>query len=223
MSKQVEKIFEKIEEIDKVEEGDHFALLEEYVEGHIDKLPEEMLIYLKQLELIRGFFYSGNTSPNRIIRKLQVHYPDLSVKQCRTRINDARVHFYLDEELKKEFYKKIHYEQQMQLYQVTKMTAKTASENEIASKILERAGKLIDLDKADKEKLPEEFFLKPRRFFTLNPADIGLPENMDRNKVGRWLDKLHIAEAEKLRLKEDGGMAPKTMFDTDGETDDLEG
>lgn len=221
MSKQVEKIFDKIEELDKIEEGDHILLLEDWIEGGTDQLPEEMLVYLKQLELIRGFYYSGSTATHKLIKKLQLHYPELSVKQCRTRIHDAQVHFYLDEELKKDFHKRLHYEQQMQLYQVAKMTAKSPKDNDIASKILERAGKMIDLDKADKEKLPKEFFIKQNRFFSLKPSDVGLPEDMNRNQIGSWLDKLKVAEAEKLRLKQDAGLEDRNFFDDD-EADDLE-
>ncbi|TQI72278.1 hypothetical protein JM79_3236 [Gramella sp. Hel_I_59] len=219
----MEQIIETIEELDKIEEGDHFSLLEEWIEGGTDKLPEEMLIYLKQLELIRGFFYAGDINPRKITRKLQLHYPDLSIKQCRTRIDDARVYFYLNEEIKKDFYRRIHYEQQMQMYKVTKTTAKTHAEMKIASDILKEAGKLIELDKPDKETLPEEFFIKPNRFFSLKPSDIGLPDDMNRNEVGNWLDKLQIAETEKFRLKQDLGSEPRQIFDYDGEEDDHSG
>ncbi|MUP44900.1 hypothetical protein E0K83_03960 [Gramella sp. BOM4] len=219
----MDKIIEKIEELDKIEEGDHFALLEEYVEGNTDKLPEEMLVYLKQLELIRGFFYAGDVNPRRITRKLQLHYPDLSIKQCRTRIEDAREYFYLNEEIKKDFYRRIHYEQHMQNYQVARRTAKTHAEWKITDEILKNAGKIIELDKPDKEELPKEFFIKPNRFFSLKPSDIGLPDDMNRNEVGKWLDKLQIAETEKFRLKQDLGSEPRQIFDYDGEEDDLSG
>ena len=196
----------------KIVEGEHYALLEQWSEDENTVLPDEMEEYVKQLEYARGFLYSGS-SPTGAARKLRIHYPKLSPKQCKSRVKDAVEYFYIDGDLKAEAYRHIHYEKQMQAAELVLRTAKCAADIDIASKIWERAGKAKQLHLPDPEEFPEGMFEKKWKIYSLNTADVGLPEIADRNMLGNMIDSFNIAEAEKIRLKQDAGAEPRQLLD----------
>ena len=208
MSKQLEKIVE----------GEHYALLERWVEDESLELPDEMREYVEQLEFSRGFIYSGAT-PNGAARKLRIHYPELSYKQAKSRVADAVEHFYIDGDLKTAAYREIIFEKQMQLAELALKTAKTRADLDIVSKIYERAGKAKQLHLPDKEEFPEGMFEQKWKIYSLDTSDVGLPEMADRNKLGEMIDSFNIAESEKIRLKQDAGCedSPRQILEWNGE------
>ena len=202
--------------MEKISEGEHYHLLEQWAEDEGVVLPEEMAGYVKQLEYARGFIYSG-ASPNNASRKLQLHWPELSVKQAKSRVRDAVEYFYIDGDLKKDAYRQIHYEKQMQAAQLVLETARTAADIKIASEIWERAGKTKQLHLPDAEEFPEEMFKQKWKIYSLDTSDVGLPELADRNKLGAMVDSFNITEAEKIRLKQDAGVEPRELLDFNGQ------
>lgn len=205
MSKQMEKILE----------GDHYALLEQWAEDEAVVLPDGMDEYVKQLEYARGFLYSGNT-PNMAANKLRIHYKDLSHKQAKSRVRDAVEYFYIDGDLKAEAYRHFHYEKQMQAATLVLRAAKTIADMEVYSKICERAGKAKQLHLPDKEEFPEGMFEQKWKIYSLDTSDVGLPELADRNKLGVMIDSFNITESEKIRLKQDAGAEPRQILDFHG-------
>lgn len=200
----------------KIIEGEHYKLLEQWTEDESVVLPDGMEEYVKQLEYVRGFIYSGAT-PNSAARKLQLHYPQLSLKQAKSRVQDSVYHFYIDGDLKAEAYRQIIFEKQMQLAELALNTAKTRADLEIVSKIYERAGKAKQLHLPDKEEFPEGMFEQKWKIYSLDTADVGLPEMADRNQLGAAIDKFNITEAEKIRLKQDAGVEPREIIDFNGQ------
>lgn len=198
--------------MEKIVEGEHYALFEQWIEDESVTLPEGMQEYVEQLEYSRGFIYSGST-PNGAARKLRAHFPELSYKQAKSRVADAVEHFYIDGDLKKEAYRQIIFEKQMQLAQLVIETAKTKADLEIASKIYERAGKAKQLHLPDKEEFPEGMFDQKWKIYSLDTADVGLPEMADRNQLGAMIDSFNISEADKIRLKQDAGAEPRQILD----------
>jgi len=201
--------------MEKIIEGEHYALLEQWVEDESTELPDEMLEYVKQLEYARGFIYSGST-PNGAARKLKIHF-EISYKQAKSRVADAVEHFYIDQDLKKAAYREIIFEKQMQLAELTLKTAKTRADLDIVSKIYERAGKAKQLHLPDKEEFPEGMFEQKWKIYSLDTSDVGLPEMADRNQLGAMIDNFNITEAEKIRLKQDAGVEPRQILDFNGE------
>lgn len=202
--------------MEKIIEGEHYKLLEQWTEDESVVLPDGMEEYVKQLEYVRGFIYSGAT-PNSAARKLQLHYPGLSLKQAKSRVKDSVYHFYIDGDLKAEAYRQIIFEKQMQLAELALNTAKTRADLEIVSKIYERAGKAKQLHLPDKEEFPEGMFEQKWKIYSLDTADVGLPEMADRNQLGAAIDKFNITEAEKIRLKQDAGVEPREIIDFNGQ------
>lgn len=198
--------------MEKIVEGEHYSLLEQWAEDESVILPDGMNEYVRQLEYARGFIYSGS-SPNNTARKLQLHFPDLSMKQAKSRVRDAVEYFYIDGDLKKDAYRHIHYEKQMQAAQLVLETAKCAADIKIASEIWERAGKAKQLHLPDPEEFPEGMFEKKWKIYSLDTSDVGLPEMADRNQLGAMIDSFNIAEAEKIRLKQDAGVEPREILE----------
>lgn len=201
-------------QLSKILEGEHYKLFEQWVEDESVTLPEGMQEYVSQLEYARGFLYSGS-SPNMAARKLRAHF-NLSYKQGKSRVADAVEHFYIDGDLKNEAYRQIVFEKQMQLGQLAIQTAKSVADLEIASKIYERAGKAKQLHLPDPEEFPEGMFDQKWKIYSLDTADVGLPEVADRNLLGTMIDSFNIAEAEKIRLKQDAGAEPRQLLDWNG-------
>lgn len=204
--------------MEKILEGEHYALLEQWTEDESVVLPDGMRDYVTQLEYVRGFIYSGS-APNSAARKLQLHYPELSLKQAKSRVKDSIEHFYIDGDIKAEAYRHILFEKQMQLAELTLHTAKTGSDLEIVSRMYERAGKAKQLHLPDKEEFPEGMFDQKWKIYSLDTTDVGLPEMADRNLLGAAIDKFNITEAEKIRLKQDAGVEPREILNFNGQTE----
>jgi hypothetical protein len=202
--------------MEKIAEGEHYQLLEQWSGDESVVLPDEIHDYVKQLEYARGFIYSG-ASPNNASRKLKLHFPDLSMKQSKSRVRDAVEYFYIDGDLKKDAYRHIHYEKQMSAAQLVLETAKCASDIKIASDIWVKAGNLKQLHLPDVEQFPEGMFEQKYKIYSLDTSDVGLPELADRNKLGAMVDLFNITEAEKIRLKQDGGVIPREILDFNGQ------
>ena len=216
MKRRKKKFLALSKQLEKIVEGDHYALLEQWIEDESVTLPDGMEEYVKQLEYARGFLYSGAT-PNGAARKLKIHYPDLSYKQAKTRVRDAVEHFYIDGDLKADAYRHIVFEKQMQLAQLVIATAKKPADLEIASKIYERAGKAKQLHLPDKEEFPEGMFEQKWKIYSLDTSDVGLPEMADRNQLAEMIDSFNITESEKIRLKQDAGAEPRQILDFNGQ------
>ncbi len=212
------KEYSALTKMDKILEGDHYAYLESWIENEDVELPEEMAEYVKQLEYIRSFFYSGNTL-QKIKRKMKLHFPDLSLKQINSRLDDAQEYFYLNHDLKKDTYRHIHYEKQMQCAELVLRTAKTPIDIKIASDIYKAAEKSKQLHLPDKEDFPAELLEKRTNIFSLQPEDIGLPARTDDNLLKRMMEEFNIEEAEKLRIQGDAGIGPRQVFDYNPDED----
>lgn len=202
--------------MEKIIEGEHYSLLEQWVEDESVVLPDGMAEYVDQLEYARGFLYSGST-PNGAARKLQLHFTDLSWKQAKSRVADAVEHFYIDGDLKTEAYRQIIFEKQMQLAELALRTAKTHAALEIVSKIYERAGKAKQLHLPDKEEFPEGMFEQKWKIYSLDTSDVGLPDLADRNQLAAMIDSFNISEADRIRLKQDAGVEPRQILDFNGQ------
>lgn len=198
--------------MDKILEGDHYALLEQWSDNEGVIMPDDLLEYVKQLEYSRGFLYAGNP-PNKVVNKLRVHFPGLSVKQAKSRMADAIEYFYIDGDLKKEAYRQIHYNLQMQAAELIFRTSKTPQEMKLASDIWARAEQTKQLHIEDKEDLPKELFEKKFRIFSIDPSDLGLNEMPNRSELDKMIDQFNTEEEHKLRLRQDAGTMPKQIFD----------
>lgn len=192
----------------------HYSILEDWVDkGRSETLPEEMATYLSQLTLVNQLWNACN-SPNKIVQKLQVAFPELNGTTARSRMQDAFTWFYLDDNVKKDAYRNMLFEKMMKLVDATILSATGTEDYDRASKILERAYRIKQLDKDDVDELPEEAYKKP---FKIYSSDIGdfkdLPEPADRKLLAEYIDQMNLTEAQSIKIRQDAGIEPKTLFD----------
>ena len=195
-------------------EGMHYTVLQNWVDnGTSEELPKEMLRYLEQLDLVNRLWNSSH-SPQKIISKLVMAYPELNQVTAKSRFEDAATWFYLDDNLRKQTWRNMIFEKQLQLADATIRSAVSAEDYDRASRILERASKVKALDETEVQKIPDDAFAKPINIFSLDVGDFtDLPQNTDRNLLGRFIDDMNLEEEQKLRIKQDAGIERKTLFE----------
>lgn len=180
--------------------------------GRTEELPEEMVRYLEQLTFANGLWNSCH-SPQKIISKLILTYPELDRISAKTRWEDTICWFYLDDKVKADAYRNMIFEKHLKLVDAAILSAKTVDDYNKASLMLERAYKSKGLDKTEEDRIPEEAFLKPIKIYSLDTTDFAdLPQTTNRNLLGEYVDQMNIAEAEKVRIKQDMGAEPKELF-----------
>jgi hypothetical protein len=190
-------------------EGLHFSILEKWVKnGKIDDLPEGMVDYMSQLTAVLGF-NTRSFNKTQIIKRLRATF-GLSYQQAKSRWIDAVNYFYLDNDVKYEARINLYIDKLDKIADTIIQTATSEEEMLLAVKPIIEAAKLLKEVKP-KELVPDELFTKPNKVYTFTPEDVGL-ESANRNILGQMIDQLEIDEADKFRIKQDAGVAPKQLF-----------
>ena len=181
----------------------HFSVLMDWLDkGSQEQLTEEMLVYLEQLTTVNSLWNSCH-SPQLIIKKLIAAYPDLNFRTAKSRMEDAFQYFYMDSKLKKEAWRNVIFEKMMKLVDVAILSAKTVDDYTKASLILQRAYLVKQLDKEDKEGIPDSIFNKPIKIYATDTSDFpDLPQHVDRNLLGKYIDEMNLTEDQKLTIKQ---------------------
>lgn len=204
-------------QMDRILEGDQYELLLQWSENEDTQLPEEMADYVQQLEYARGFLYS--VSPKQAALRLKKLFDGLSMKQAKSRVKDAIEYFYVDEDLKNDHYRHIHYEIYMRLAELALKSASCVEHLKIVSDLYQKAEKSKQLHLQDKEELPKELYEKKYRIFTGDPVQVGLPKGPSRRELNDLVDKFVITEEQKIKIKQDGGGMPRQILDVNAETE----
>lgn len=194
-------------------EGMHYSILEDWVDkGRKDTLPDEMAIYLEQITMVNTLWNSCN-SPNKIQHKLMASYPELTIREARSRIEDAFTWFYLDDKVKKDAYRNMIFEKMLKLVDAVILSARSSDDYNKASLILERAYHVKQLHKHEKEQLPESIFDKKIEIFDLSTEEFADLPSVNRTLLAQHIDEMNLTEEETLRIKRDAGIEPKVLFD----------
>lgn len=188
-------------------EGLHYETLSEWVHsGKETVLDAEMVEYLDQLDLIRGWRYSLKTK-SAIIKALQHKYKTLTYSAADTRYKDSMNYFYGDNEVKKQAWTNILVEDASRCYQAIILSAKEPKHYLDAIKGIQTVANLLGLDKEEPEPLPDHLLEEKIPLITMDPKKVNLPET-DRNLLMKQLDKYNIPETDKERIKEESGYIP---------------
>ena len=200
-------------------EGLHAEMLQDWLDtGSSSVLPDEMLEYLQQLDAVRGWFNSQKPK-NAILKLLQAHYPKLTGVTAKSRYNDALNHFYLDNQVKKEAWRNIYADLMDELRKATIMSARTPQDYKIAQGMVMDSAKIRGVFDPKEKELPSELFDKPIKIYTMNPEDVGL-ESANRNILAQQIEMFTLEESQKLLIKQDAGLEPKTLFNYEQEDED---
>lgn len=91
------------------------------------------------------------------------------------------------------------------LYHLTLEVAKTPQDMALASGILDKKAKVLQLDKPDDDILPPEQYRRSYRLSNLTPEILGLPE-ANRDELARQIDALDVPDSERERLRMEAGI-----------------
>ena len=193
-------------------EGIHYTILQEYLETGDKSLIEnpDMVEYLEQLDVIRGWHYSLYTE-DKIIRAFLLKYPDLSRSTAKNRYADAINYFYCDTFIKKEAYKNLGADDLYKLYVATVKSAKEPRDYKIAADILFKSLEVRGVMDDDPEELPDHIFENRTPVFVMDPTLLNLPK-ADRNILAKQIDDLAITELKKNTIKQHAGIGAIELF-----------
>jgi len=194
-------------------EGLHYSILEKWVQnGKVDKLPEGMESYLEHLTAVSGFYNRGKNK-TQIIKMLRNVFR-LDYSQAKNRYVDATNFFYLDNDIKFDAYMNLYADKLDKIADLITQTSTSPEEHLLAVKPIIEAAKLRASIKPT-ETLPDEFFTKPYKVYTMKLEDLGVHEPINRNLIGAMIDEMQLDEATKIRIKGDAEVGPKTLFKED--------
>jgi hypothetical protein len=197
----------------EIDDNKYDALLSFIETGAEGDLPTEMVEYLSTLEMIRGM-HMRYENRSAIIKLLQLPPYALSPYLSNKYYSDAINFFYLDNAIKKQAWRNMYAEMLERSAELVIKTAKTSKDLDIYKNIILAAGNMRQLNEAEPDDIPEEFFKKPVKIYTLDPELVGRTK-ANRYELARHIDGLDIPEREKLRVKADAMIEDIDLFPED--------
>lgn len=181
-----------------------FDSLQDYIqEGAKSTLTDYETEYLEVLYLLNNLRRKyGKENAISFIQN-----PPLNIKyHYARRMFDESVNlFYADDLIEKQAYRNMIFEDLQAAAKVVLQTAKNAKDMEVFGDLMTKAFKAKGLDIPEPPKVPDELYKKPIKVYSLNPEQIKLPK-VNRDDLAELIDNLDIQEAEKVRLRQEGGV-----------------
>ena len=185
-------------EIDDSKYDELVAFIETGAKGN---LSPELVQYLSTLELIRGL-HMQYENRNAIVKLLQQQPYSLSPYLSNKYYSDAINFFYLNIEVKKQAWRNMYAEMLERAAELVYKTAKTSKDIDIFKNVILAAGTMRQLNEVEPDDIPEEFFSKPIKIYTIDPELVGR-KKANRYELARHIDGLDIPERDRQRVKAD--------------------
>lgn len=185
----------------EIDDNKYDALLAFIETGSQGDLPEELIEYISILELIRGM-HMRYENRNAIVKFIQQPPYGLSEYHATQYYTDAINLFYLSNEIKRQAWRNVYAEKLDRAADLVLMTATTSKDIDIYKNIIYAIKDFRQLGEPEPDDIPEEFFKKPVKIYTLDPTQVGR-SRPDRNLLAKHIDKLDIPETDKQRIKSD--------------------
>lgn len=167
--------------------------LYEWIEtGRSLNVPEELFLYAQILDKIRAMMLRKDIYGNKeaIIKHL-VNF-DEHLKNNRPKANqfyaESIEYFYTQDNISKKAWRNLYAEDLDKAYDLAISLAQSTADVEKASKIKERAAKVRALDQEEPEKLPDNFFTRPNKIYTIDMDKFELG-NVNRTELEIWIDE----------------------------------
>lgn len=194
--------------MDAVENCD-LNLLQSYIQtGKVDALPDEIVIYLELLELVRSLYNKYETK-NFIVNTLMSPVYGLSRHFAHRIYFDSLNFFYTDNDVKQKAWEKIYADHldNLAYYALEK------DDIETARRCFIDAAKFRGVGREEKSEIPAEMLNKPIVIYSIDPARAGIP-TASRRELAEFIDNLpEISERERIRMKRDAGVIETTLFE----------
>ncbi|WP_378186886.1 hypothetical protein ACE939_00875 [Aquimarina sp. W85] len=173
-------------------------------------MPEELVIYLEQLEKVYGWHHTMMLEHD-IIKNLIATYPEMSRYKAKHIYADAINYFYLDNDVSQEAWANIYAERLDKLALLLLKTADTPDQLHKVKDIWKEAATLRGAYSDKKDEIPAEFYEKRVVLYTNKLEDIGMPP-VSRSEIAKMIDGMPLTQAEALDLKRDAAIEPQILF-----------
>lgn len=187
--------------------------LQEWINtGRSKTLPDELVIYLEQLETVRSM-WAKYESKAFIIRTLKLTYK-VSDYIAQKVFAESLNFFYIDNNVKVEAWANIYAEK----LENAAMAAWNLNDYETYGKLIVEASKMRGVGKEKPQEIPKELYNRPYVIYSMNPEDVGLKRE-DRKQLAAFIDDIpEVTEKQKIRMKRDAMVEDIKIFDDDTET-----
>lgn len=171
--------------------------------GKTGDLPDDMVVYLSHLELVRSLNdkYESKTAILRVLKSPVYGYSDYAARKIYA---EALNFFYSDNSVKREAWANIYADKLDNLA----LLAIESDDWESARRCFLDAAK-IRMGSDDTNTIPAELLERRPVFYTLNPEDVGLPNKVNRHKLARWIDSLPDIDSDSRNRIHRDAMSPK--------------
>jgi hypothetical protein len=178
--------------------------LEDYIEsGSINDLKTEEAIYLDALTLMNSM---GRKYGRRNTVKFWTRDPwNLQYRRASEMYDEAITFFYTDRNVEKKALRNRYADQLDEAALVVRDNAESSKDWEVYGNLIEKAARMRELDKPDPEKLDKEAYLKPVRYYSLDPESVGLPA-VNRQELAKQIEALEVPERDKSRIRQEAAI-----------------
>jgi hypothetical protein len=188
-------------------EGMHYEMLMEWLNtGKSKAMPDEMLLYLEQINKARGWKESL-LNENAIVKALMADYPELTRTAAKTRYKDAYNYYYLDDTVKKEAHINWYASLLDKLISATIKSAKEPKDYDIARKLIESIITTRKLLEDKIQEIPGHALEYKQPIFVMDPTLVELPKT-NRDTLKKQIQAFRIKEKEKQEAFMDAGVEP---------------
>jgi hypothetical protein len=201
--------------IDDIDLQDVYSFMEH---GSANDAPEEIVRYLTLLDKVHGMHLRIRQygTKQHIIKDLNIT-EGLSAYKAEQVYSEMLEYFYKDINISKQIWRNIYAEKLDQLITASFLMAKSQEDLDRVSRIIERAGKMRQLDTIDPPSFPKELLQKPYKVYAMDTSFLG-EEKINRLELAKQIDELpDYSTAERLLLKQDAGIEQIKLFNNEQE------
>lgn len=170
--------------------------------GNMNNAPAHIVEYIQVLDKIRAMSLRiDQFGSKEAILKHLVAIEKYSRYKANKLYEEALEYFYSDSTISKQAWKYIIAEKMMMNINFAEQIKESVQDSEKIQGMYLKLRDVLELDKEDKEELPQELFRKPVKLFTVDTELLGLPK-VDRNRLAEIIEAIpELTEKEKLRIK----------------------
>lgn len=193
-------------------DGMELEVLEQYLQGQIDSIPEELVKYMDYMEIIRSL-YCVRKKDKAYIRKLLCNEPyDLTAAKFSRLWGDTLNHFYADDGIKAQAWDNIYAEKIERTANALFPLVRSFKDADVWKNMMLAAADLRNKHRKDEIELPEERYRKPVRVYTMDVTALGDGiQKIDPERLKQDILSFDIPEDDKLRIMAEAGVDPPQL------------
>ncbi|MDM1536371.1 hypothetical protein [Myroides odoratimimus] len=196
--------------MDQVDIKDIYDFMER---GDVNNAPIHIVEYLELLDKVRGMNLRIDKfgSKEAIVKHL-ILVDKLSRYKANQVYDEAIEYFYSDSTISKQAWRSLYAEKADKALNFAMLQIRDINDASKVAKMAHDIAILRGINEPDKEKLPDELFLKQFVVYSTDAETLGLPK-ANRNVLAEFIDSLpELTEKERIRIKQEAEILPLKVF-----------